>query len=121
MALSHEDKKDVAGAMGKAIANKVSKVTKDYPNPNHRKSTDGARIKRASSDMTKGNYVKLKYSSDKHQSSLSGTPISARGDKSGTTHRFTAKRPSDISKHPLHTQRDIMKRDPKGDYKHGLK
>lgn len=35
MALSHEDKKDVAGAMGKAIANKVSKVTRDrkiYPN-----------------------------------------------------------------------------------------
>ena len=30
MALSHEDKKDVAGAMGKALANKVSKVTRDH-------------------------------------------------------------------------------------------
>lgn len=29
MALSNEDKKDVAGAMGKAMANKVSKVTRD--------------------------------------------------------------------------------------------
>jgi len=29
MALSNEDKKDVAGAMGKALANKVSKVTRD--------------------------------------------------------------------------------------------
>lgn len=29
MALSPEDKKDVKGAFGKAIANKVSKVTKD--------------------------------------------------------------------------------------------
>ena len=29
MALSNEDKKDVQGAMGKAIANKVSKVTRD--------------------------------------------------------------------------------------------
>lgn len=29
MALSREDKADVKGAMGKAIANKVSKVTRD--------------------------------------------------------------------------------------------
>lgn len=29
MALSHEDKKDVKGAMGKALANKVDKVTHD--------------------------------------------------------------------------------------------
>jgi hypothetical protein len=29
MALNKEDKKDVAGAMGKALANKVSKVTRD--------------------------------------------------------------------------------------------
>ena len=29
MALSSEDKKDVKGAMGKAMANKVAKVTKD--------------------------------------------------------------------------------------------
>ncbi len=29
MALSREDKKDVSGAMGKALANKVSKVTND--------------------------------------------------------------------------------------------
>lgn len=29
MALSNEDKKDVKGAFGKAIANKVSKVTRD--------------------------------------------------------------------------------------------
>ena len=29
MALSGEDKKDVQGAMGKALANKVAKVTKD--------------------------------------------------------------------------------------------
>lgn len=29
MALSNEDKKDVQGAMGKALANKVSKVTRD--------------------------------------------------------------------------------------------
>lgn len=30
MALSHEDKKDVQKHMGKALANKVSKVTRDY-------------------------------------------------------------------------------------------
>lgn len=30
MALSREDKADVKGAMGKAIANKVSKVTRDH-------------------------------------------------------------------------------------------
>lgn len=29
MALNNEDKKDVSNAMGKALANKVSKVTKD--------------------------------------------------------------------------------------------
>ncbi len=29
MALSHEDKKDVQKHMGKALANKVGKVTKD--------------------------------------------------------------------------------------------
>lgn len=29
MALSHEDKKDVQKHMGKALANKVSKVTRD--------------------------------------------------------------------------------------------
>ncbi len=29
MALTPEDKKDVKGAMGKALANKVSKVTRD--------------------------------------------------------------------------------------------
>ncbi len=29
MALSNEDKKDVKGAMGKALANKVAKVTRD--------------------------------------------------------------------------------------------
>tara|TARA_R110000868_G_scaffold119352_1_gene316204 strand:+ start:564 stop:1037 length:474 start_codon:yes stop_codon:yes gene_type:complete len=29
MALSNEDKKDVSGAMGKAMANKISKVTRD--------------------------------------------------------------------------------------------
>lgn len=33
MALSSEDKADVKGAMGRAIANKVSKVTRDYPTP----------------------------------------------------------------------------------------
>lgn len=32
MALNNEDKKDVKNAMGKAIANKVSKVTHDSPN-----------------------------------------------------------------------------------------
>ncbi len=32
MALSREDKADVKGAMGKAIANKVSRVTKDSSN-----------------------------------------------------------------------------------------
>lgn len=31
MALSGEDKKDVQGAMGKALANKVSKATRDKP------------------------------------------------------------------------------------------
>ncbi|MBL0320504.1 MAG: hypothetical protein IPP74_14610 [Alphaproteobacteria bacterium] len=31
MSLTPEDKKDVKGAMGKAIANKVSRVTKDKP------------------------------------------------------------------------------------------
>lgn len=31
MALSREDKADVKGAMGKALANKVSKVTHDKP------------------------------------------------------------------------------------------
>lgn len=31
MALTPEDKKDVSGAMGKALANKVSKVTRDKP------------------------------------------------------------------------------------------
>jgi len=31
MALNREDKADVSKAMGKAIANKVSKVTKDKP------------------------------------------------------------------------------------------
>lgn len=37
MALSNEDKKDVQGAMGKAIANKVSKVTRDSgPRPGQR-------------------------------------------------------------------------------------
>lgn len=30
MALSKEDHKDVKGALGKALANKVSKVTRDY-------------------------------------------------------------------------------------------
>lgn len=33
MALNSEDKADVKGAMGKAIANKVSKVTKDKNRP----------------------------------------------------------------------------------------
>lgn len=32
MALSGEDKKDVQGAMGKALANKVSKATRDHVN-----------------------------------------------------------------------------------------
>ncbi len=31
--LSKEDKKDVKGSMGKALANKVAKVTKDKENP----------------------------------------------------------------------------------------
>lgn len=31
MALSKEDKADVKGAMGRALANKVSKVTRDEP------------------------------------------------------------------------------------------
>lgn len=31
MALTPEDKKDVKGAFGKALANKVSKVTRDKP------------------------------------------------------------------------------------------
>ena len=31
MALTPEDKADVKGAMGKAIANKISKVTRDKP------------------------------------------------------------------------------------------
>ena len=31
MALNKEDKKDVSNAYGKALANKVSKVTKDKP------------------------------------------------------------------------------------------
>ncbi len=35
MALNKEDKADVKGAMGKAIANKVSKVTNDSHNPFH--------------------------------------------------------------------------------------
>jgi len=30
MALSNEDHKDVKGALGKAMANKISKVTRDY-------------------------------------------------------------------------------------------
>ena len=38
MALSHEDKKDVAGAMGKALANKVSKATRDIKTPSRRYS-----------------------------------------------------------------------------------
>ena len=33
MALSSEDKSDVKRAMGKAMANKVAKVTRDYPTP----------------------------------------------------------------------------------------
>lgn len=38
MALSNEDKKDVQGAMGKAIANKVSKVTRDtFKAPGHKR------------------------------------------------------------------------------------
>lgn len=42
------------------MANKVAKVTRDYPNANHRKSSDGARLKRASADMAEGRYAKLR-------------------------------------------------------------
>ena len=60
MALSREDKADVKGALGKAMANKVAKVTKDKKLP-------------------------------------------------------------DISRHPLHTQRQMVKDNPSISYKTGLK
>lgn len=70
MALSHEDKKDVAGAMGKAIAKKVQRATIDKLNPTnfknyrHDKMSKMARAKdkfdRADKDIAAGHYVKLK-------------------------------------------------------------
>jgi len=41
MALSREDKADVKGAMGKAIANKVAKVTNDSYKPSKKSWMDG--------------------------------------------------------------------------------
>ena len=38
MALSREDKADVKGTLGKAMANKISKVTRDKPSMNASKS-----------------------------------------------------------------------------------
>lgn len=70
MAISKEDKKDVKGAFGKAIANKIEKVTRDYgPKASrhfadlpmkHRKKDDTSRIGRGYREMGERKYVKLK-------------------------------------------------------------
>lgn len=62
MALSNEDKKDVKGAMGKALANKVAKVTRDSTHkvgyPEHisaweKKHSGGDAFKRAATGLAK--------------------------------------------------------------------
>lgn len=63
MALSKEDKKDVSDAYGKALANKVSKVTRDAENASGSASTRfGIRKKamRIKHDIERGDYVRLK-------------------------------------------------------------
>lgn len=72
MALSKEDKGDVKGAFGKAIANKIEKATRDYGGAAHNRKAQKLRDAnperfverekrlRAENDMKSGNYVKLK-------------------------------------------------------------
>lgn len=70
MAISKEDKKDVKGAFGKAIANKIEKATRDYgPKAsrhvadlpaNKRRVGDGGKYRRGLNDMKSGNYRALK-------------------------------------------------------------
>ena len=70
MALSKEDKGDVKGAFGKAIANKIEKATRDYGpkasrhfadlKPKHQKKGDTSRIGRGYREMGEGKYRKLK-------------------------------------------------------------
>lgn len=58
MALSREDKADVKGALGKALANKVSKVTKDK----NKKMHWGDKM----SHIKKGNAENQKYLREKN-------------------------------------------------------
>lgn len=75
--LSPEDKKDVKGAYGKAIANKISKVTNDYGGAKHNREAQKRRDAdpvgfanrekrmRAENDYKSGNYVSLKPTASK--------------------------------------------------------
>ena len=68
--LNKEDKADVSRSMGKALANKVKKVTQDYKpkisqhfadlKPKHRIAGDASRVGRGMRELGEGNYVKLK-------------------------------------------------------------
>lgn len=59
MALSNEDKKDVKGAFGKAIANKVSKVTRDRALPGSGRTQEIANRIKAKYDKSSGQTRKL--------------------------------------------------------------
>lgn len=102
--INKEDKKDVARHLGKALAKKVASATNDrkhkFAATGSLKWTDreargiSKLIKsRHEEDIKSGNYVKLSYNRDTHESGLSDAPISIRANKSGTTHHFYAAKP----------------------------
>lgn len=62
MALNNEDKKDVAKHMGKALANKVSKVTKDsYLNRERKVNADYMRKAGYGDELAKRKSIHRKY------------------------------------------------------------
>lgn len=73
--------------MGKALANKVSKATRDYKGPTqsrhfadlpakHRKQSDTKRIGRGTFDLAEDRYVKLKPTSTRYEGRTNTTAFS---------------------------------------------
>ena len=95
--LSEEDKADVKGAMGKAIANKVSKVTRDTPYGH------GAKTSKSLSEL---GLEKSRSLSGKEKGELASYRAKSKALQGKKEHRIVTNSNADL----IHTARQTMKK-----------